>query len=62
MRDQTEWVETVDDGMNVVTGANRAKIVEASKKTNNPKITLRAYGDGKASERILLTLLNIAKI
>ena len=62
LRDQTEWVETVDDGMNVVTGANKAKIIEASKKTHNSRFMLDTYGDGKASERILLTLLNLSKI
>jgi UDP-N-acetylglucosamine 2-epimerase (non-hydrolysing) len=28
IRDNTEWVETVEDGWNVLTGANRKKIVE----------------------------------
>jgi UDP-N-acetylglucosamine 2-epimerase len=62
LRDQTEWMETVVDGMNTVTGAIKERIIEVNKVTHKPQSTLVAYGDGKASERILLTLLNLAKI
>ena len=53
MRTETEWVETVEAGWNIVVGADREKIVEAvsSFKTNNPRPEL--YGDGRAAEKII---------
>jgi UDP-GlcNAc3NAcA epimerase len=53
MRTETEWVETVETGWNVVVGADREKILEAVRclKTNNPRKKL--YGDGKTAEKIV---------
>jgi len=53
MRTETEWLETVEEGWNVVTGADREKIVEAVRcfKTDNPRPEL--YGDGRAVEKIV---------
>lgn len=53
-RDETEWVETVEAGWNVLVDTDRAKIIEAVKQTDNSD---RAkwkpfYGDGRASDRI----------
>jgi UDP-N-acetylglucosamine 2-epimerase len=52
MRTETEWVETLEAGWNVVVGADREKIVELVKslKLGNPRPEL--YGDGKAGENI----------
>ena len=52
MRTETEWVETVEAGWNVVVGADYKKIVEAVRcfKMNKPRPEL--YGDGKAGESI----------
>jgi UDP-GlcNAc3NAcA epimerase len=54
LREETEWIETVESGWNVLTGADRAKIIEAVKQTDNLD---RAkwkpfYGDGHAGDRI----------
>jgi UDP-GlcNAc3NAcA epimerase len=55
MRDQTEWVELVDGGHNMLTGANATKILEAvdhfAATTFN--ITDGLYGDGRAAEKIV---------
>ena len=53
MRTETEWVETVEAGWNIVVGADRGKIVEAvrSFKTDNHRPEL--YGDGRAAEKIV---------
>ena len=53
MRTETEWVETVEEGWNVVTGANREKIVAEVRcfKTDNPRPEL--YGNGRATEKIV---------
>jgi len=52
MRTETEWIETVEAGWNVVVGADRAKIIEAVRclKSDNPRPKI--YGDGRAGERI----------
>ena len=53
LRPETEWVETVETGWNVVVGADREKIVEAGRrfKLDNPRPEL--YGDGRAAEKIV---------
>jgi len=53
LRTETEWVETVKAGWNVVVSADRGKIVEAvrSLKMDNPRPKL--YGNGRSGERIV---------
>lgn len=59
MRDQTEWVELVEHGFNVLAGADRNRLIaavhEASGKTFVRDIEL--YGGGRASENIADDLL-----
>jgi UDP-N-acetylglucosamine 2-epimerase len=63
MRPETEWVETVETGWNVVAGANISAIVDghqqaiSSLTTNRPNL----YGDGKAAQRILECLIERLK-
>ncbi len=53
-RDETEWVETVDDGWNVLTGANKAKILLAVGKIGDFRpICKNRYGDGNATDKII---------
>jgi len=61
LRDETEWVELVDIGVNILVGANREKILATYK--NNSGISIEnsvqnIYGLGKASELIVNELLN----
>lgn len=54
LRDETEWSETLNAGVNVLTGANKGKINRALNRlvrlnTRQPQ----PYGDGKASKRIV---------
>lgn len=53
MRDQTEWVETVAAGWNVVVGANRERIVESVRTFAPPRARPPLYGDGQSARRIV---------
>lgn len=60
LRDETEWVELVEKGFNVVVGSNSDAIYTAYKKmiNKNPNYNIDLYGNGKASEKIILELLD----
>ena len=60
MRDQTEWVELVDAGVNVLVGADRVKIVEAASRNLGREVqdTEQLYGGGAASKRIAEILVS----
>ncbi len=65
LRDETEWVELVELGVNILVGANKEKILNAYKtvsklQINNHK-SLNLYGGGKASENIVKDLINFDK-
>lgn len=53
LRRETEWVETLDDGANVLADADKNKIKKAINKIR-PKFNHRrnVYGDGRAAEKI----------
>lgn len=60
LRDQTEWVELVEVGANVLAGASKKNIVDKFKENFNKTlhITEGLYGDGHASAIIAKQLLN----
>lgn len=57
LRDETEWIETVERGWNILTGANRDRIIEAVHNFKTPIDHLPLYGDGKATAHCLNALL-----
>ena len=61
MRDQTEWVELIENGVNVLAGADTQKIIEYTKAMLDKKIEdpLNLYGGGKASQNIANVLASI---
>ncbi len=62
LRDETEWVETVSNGSNILTGANEKKIVKSLNTTYRTKFIddeILPYGKGKAVEKIIKKLLDI---
>ncbi len=54
MRDETEWTELVDRGVNIITGANTAEIIRAYTHFRSVPIEfdLSLYGSGKAASLI----------
>ena len=56
LRDETEWVETVASGWNVLTGADRNRIIAAVRTFKPPAAHPPLYGDGMAAEKIVHTL------
>jgi UDP-N-acetylglucosamine 2-epimerase len=56
LRDETEWVETVASGWNILTGADRNRIVTAVRSFKPPSDHPPLYGDGQAAEKILSIL------
>lgn len=52
LRDETEWVETVETGWNILTGADREKIVQTVRTFQPPPARPDLFGDGMAAEKI----------
>ena len=53
LRQNTEWVETVEDGWNVLVGANKEKIVKMIKEFEPLSKTHKdRFGSGDGSRRI----------
>lgn len=52
MRDETEWVETVNVGWNIVVGTDKVKILDGINNFNPNSIQPNIFGDGDASKKI----------
>lgn len=57
LRDETEWVETLEDGWNYIVGAEKLDIIEKTKQ-NLPLKKGSHFGNGKAGEKILNEIAN----
>jgi UDP-GlcNAc3NAcA epimerase len=61
LREETEWVETIKSGWNVLTGTNAKTIVREvrhlEKRRKHPKWNNKLFGDGKAGEKIVQILI-----
>jgi UDP-GlcNAc3NAcA epimerase len=61
LREETEWIETLESGWNILVGTRTKRIVEAIKQRLGRKRTptgIKIFGDGKASEKIVQILFN----
>jgi len=56
LRDETEWVETLENGCNVLAGAGEEQITRAAAKIQQAGPWTAAYGDGNAGGAILKAL------
>lgn len=52
LRDNTEWVETVEDGWNVLVGTNKERILEMINEFKPAGKQRNVFGDGYANEKI----------
>ena len=58
LRDETEWVETLENGCNVLTGADSDRIVTAARSASQAGPWASPYGSGDAGRRTVDVLLN----
>lgn len=58
MRDETEWVETVENGWNKIVGTDKAKILDCINNFLPEQKQKSIFGHGKAAENILEVLDN----
>lgn len=56
MRDETEWIETVESGWNVLVGNDRPAIVAAMQRPTPAPAGQNPFGQGDAAERIARSL------
>jgi UDP-GlcNAc3NAcA epimerase len=56
LRDETEWVETVEVGWNVVVGADTRRIIQAIESFSPPVAHPILYGNGRAATQIVQVL------
>ncbi|KRU25560.1 UDP-N-acetylglucosamine 2-epimerase [Clostridium sporogenes] len=61
MRDETEWVETVKSGWNIVVGTDKNKILNSILNFQPNGYQKSIFGDGKASYKILDIINNVFK-
>jgi len=58
LRDETEWIETLENGWNILVGADTEKIVQAVQH-NSTGAQTRAFGDGRAAEKVVSELIEL---
>ena len=58
LRDETEWVELVENGFNILVGADREKILDAYRnQVFNNHFDMDLYGMGQSSKMIVEQLI-----
>lgn len=62
LRDRTEWIETVDDGWNILVGRDENRIINAVKNFDPKEKQRNVYGDGNASEKIVDIICQLVEL
>jgi len=63
LRDETEWMETVDSGLNIITGVNKDMIVKSAHSSQVEKQDKRnIFGNGSTSKAIANILIRLANL
>jgi UDP-GlcNAc3NAcA epimerase len=59
LRDETEWVELVENGFNLVVGSEFNKILAGFRTMKNRQLdyNIDLYGNGRASQKIIQELI-----
>jgi len=57
LRDETEWVETLENGCNTLTGADAERIITAARNAKKAGPWISLYGSGDAGRRIVNELV-----
>ena len=60
LREETEWVETVEAGWNTLVGADKVAIRAALERLTEPSTKPAPYGGGDAATRVVEVLENVA--
>ncbi|MDP3201774.1 non-hydrolyzing UDP-N-acetylglucosamine 2-epimerase [Algoriphagus sp.] len=58
LRDETEWIETIEKGWNILVGASRDNLLNAFLNFNKPSNLPPLFGDGNSGSKILEILHN----
>lgn len=60
LRDETEWIELVENGFNVLVGADYDKIVSTFNENQNASLdfSMNLYGEGDASDKIVSSIIH----
>jgi UDP-N-acetylglucosamine 2-epimerase len=54
LREETEWIETVTSGWNVLTGTESSKIIEEMKQFDRRRRSTKdLFGNGRAGEKMI---------
>jgi UDP-N-acetylglucosamine 2-epimerase len=61
LRENTEWIETLEDGWNVLVGASKEKIVKMANDFEPTNEQRKVLGSGDASEKIMNVIVDLGK-
>lgn len=62
LREETEWVELVEAGLNDVVGSDPERIASALRSNRQFTSNAQLYGDGKAAEKVVAKILKTAEV
>jgi UDP-GlcNAc3NAcA epimerase len=57
LREETEWVETVETGWNTLVGCDPERMVQAAFEARSGAGSVWPYGDGRAAERMVSVVI-----